>query len=83
LKTTVILSGAKDLLFASTSSTSTPITPVERTVLNCLGNMRYRNRWRALQVGNRPRNLENAIMRARCKPLLLHGTLQQPLCIWT
>ena len=55
-----------------------PVAPVERPILDSLGQVRHRQALRTLQIGNRPRHLQNPVMRPRRQSLLLHRPLQQP-----
>jgi len=57
---------------------SGPITPVERPVLNCLGEMANSQSGRAFEIGDGARYLQDAIVGAGAQSLLLHGALQQP-----
>src|SRR5438045_1716954 len=58
-----------------------PIRPVQRPVLDGLGDVFGLDLRRAFEVGDRPRYFEDAVVRARRESLLAHGALQQVLAI--
>jgi len=57
---------------------STPVTAIERSVLNGFGEVRHGQMFGAFKIGNGASDFEDAIVGAGCKSLLLHGTLKQP-----
>ena len=57
---------------------SRPVTAVQGAILNCLGEVRYSEIFRPLEVRNCSRNLQDAIVGPCGESLLLHGPLQQP-----
>lgn len=58
-----------------------PEGSIKCAVLDCLGDMLWLYSIRTLQIGNRPGNLQYAVVGARRQPLLRHRPLQQFLAI--
>jgi hypothetical protein len=58
-----------------------PIRAIQRPILNCRRNMLACQLRTAFQIGNVPRNLQNAVVRPGTEALLLHGSFQQALAV--
>src|SRR5260370_30812850 len=65
----------------SQSLPSCPVRPVQRSILNRLGDVLGFKLRNTVKVGNRTRHLQDAVMSARTESLLRHGAFQQTLAI--
>ena len=60
---------------------SRPKCPVQRPVLNSFGDVLRFNLRRTLEVGNRARDFQDAVVGAGGETLLVHGAFEQPFAI--
>ncbi len=58
---------------------SAPVAAIQRPVLDRLGDMRHGDRRLGVEIGDRPGNLEDAVVGAGRQSLLLHRPFEQPL----
>src|ERR1700689_854871 len=76
-----VVPGLPHMLQLLSRSGLRPERPVQRSILNRLGNMlRFKLR-SAIHVGDRTRDFKDAIMGARTEALLSHGAFQQAFAI--
>jgi len=60
---------------------SRPVRPIQRSVLNCLGDVFGLEMRNGIEVGYCARHFQDAVMRTRAEPLLGHRAFQQALTI--
>src|SRR5438477_12361962 len=58
-----------------------PVAAIQRSVLDCLGNMFGLNLGCSVQISDRAGHLQDAVVSPCTESLLLHGALQQPFAV--